>query len=226
MHPIRPPRALLFVTCILLFIFASSTYFYAKTKLPPSIVINAKGQPTLGYAKARVHVVVFEEPKCMHCQELNNELFPVIKKEFIDTNKIRYTVIPVSFMPGSMPAAIASLCVYHQNSLYPNDELFFKYLDHIYKNQKNIESNWTSLQKLMEYAQATSPAIEINRLRSCVEMETYRVQIEENTAYGEKLMGGTIYTPTIYVNGIQLHEISIDDLRKLINAVLAHEGVE
>src|SRR5262245_26924290 len=134
----RPPRALFWITCVILCAVSSITYF-TRTQLPPSIILNTTGQPTIGYAKARVHVVVFEEPKCSHCREFNNNIFPTIKKDFIDTNKIRYTVIPVSFLPGSMPAAIATLCVYHENALYPNDELFFKYFDYIYKHQTKNE---------------------------------------------------------------------------------------
>ena len=133
---IKPPRAVLWLTCVILFAASSITYL-SRPKLPPSIVLNTKGQPTIGYAKARVHVVVFEEPKCSHCRNYNNDIFPIIKKDFIDTNKIRYTAVPVSFLPGSMPAAIAALCVYYENPLYPNDELFFKYFDYMYKHQEN-----------------------------------------------------------------------------------------
>ena len=117
---IQPPRFLFCLTCIFLFIVSGSVYL-SRPQLPPSIPLSTKGQPTIGYAKAKVHVVVFEDPKCISCAGFNNEIFPSIKKEFLDTNKILYTVIPVSFMPGSMPAAIALLCVYHENPVYPND---------------------------------------------------------------------------------------------------------
>lgn len=221
----KPPKVLLSVTFAFLFVLATTVYYFAKSQLPPSIEIETKGQPTVGYSKARVHVVVFEEPKCTHCRDLNNEIFPIIKKEYIDTNKITYTAIPVSFMPGSMPAAVAALCVYHQNTLYPNDELFFKYVDYMYHNLSDTQSDWADPRTLAEYAQATSPAIKLDQLQKCVEMETYRVQIEQNTAYGKEIMGGTISTPTMYVNGILVRELSIDEIRNLINTVLEHEGV-
>jgi len=220
----NPPRGLLWLTCVILFAVSGVTYL-SRPKLPPSIFLNTKGQPTIGYAKARVHVVVFEEPKCSHCRHFNNDIFPSIKKDFIDTNKIRYTVIPVSFLPGSMPAAIATLCVYYENPLYPNDELFFKYFDYMYKHQKNEAVDWATSEKLVEFAHATSPAIELEQLKAGIEKETYRVQIERNTAYGAQVMGGEIITPTVYVNGIRIQELSLDALRKLINEVLKHEGV-
>ncbi len=221
---VKPPRKLLLITATLL-LAVSSVSFFTKHKLPPSIPINTAGQPTLGYGKARVHVVVFEEPKCSHCRDFNNEIFPKIKKEFIDTNKIRYTVIPISFLPGSMPAAIASLSVYHDRSIYPNDELFFKYVDYMYQHEKNVTSDWATTNRLVEFAKATSPAIELHHLEEDIEKQTFRLQIENNTAYGAYIMGGTISAPAVYVNGIKLDELSYDSLTTLIKEVLEHEGV-
>lgn len=218
-----PPRALLLVTFLVLLSISLGVY-YSRSKLPPSIYIDIKGQPTLGYSKARVHLVIFEEPKCSHCKEFTEEVFPELKKEFIDTYKMTYTAIPVSFLPGSMPAAIATLCVYYENPLYPNEDLFFKYLDYMYKHQSEKE-DWTTADKLVEFAQATSPAIQTAQLKEGIEKEIYRVQIEKNTAYGQAIMGGTISTPTVYVNGIKADDISLDGMRKLIKEVLEHEGV-
>lgn len=219
----KPPRFLLWATFLILFVTSSAVYF-SRSQLPESIPINIKGQPTIGYSKARVHVVIFEEPKCSHCGEFTNYIFPILKKEFIDTSKITYTVIPVSFLPGSMDAAIATLCVYHENPLYPNEDLFFKYLDYIYRNQ-SMKADWATPQVLVQFAQATSPAIQIDKLKKGIEKEAYRLQIEENTAYGQQIMGGTISTPTIYVNGIKAQDISLDGMRKLIKEVLEHEGI-
>jgi protein-disulfide isomerase len=223
-NAIKPPRVLFLVSCVILFALSSTLYF-TRSQLPPSIPILTRGQPTIGYSKARVQVVVFEEPKCSHCRDFNNEIFPAIKKEFVDTNKIRYTLIPVSFLPGSMPAAIATLCVYYENPLYPNDELFFKYFDHIYRYQSKRVTDWATPEKLVEFAQATSPAIQLDRLKEGIERETYRVQIEQNTNYGSQIMGGAITTPTVFVNGLRLQEISLESLRKLIEEVLEHEGI-
>jgi len=221
---IKPPKVLFSLTCVL-FLIVSSVVYFSRPQLPPAITINTKGQPTIGYAKARVHVVVFEEPKCSNCRDFTNQIFPSVKKDFIDTNKIRYTVIPVAFLPGSMPAANAALCVYYENPLYPNDDLFFKYLDFMYKHEGSESTDWATPATLLEFAKATSPAIHLKNLQNGIEKETYRVQIEKNTAYGSQLMGGAIVTPTVYVNGIRVSDLSWDNLRKLIVEVLEHEGV-
>lgn len=221
----KPPRILLWISIFVFLALSFSVVYSSKKELPPSIDIKIKGHPTLGYAQAKVHLVLFEEPKCTHCREFTEQIFPEIKKEFIDTNKISFTIIPVSFLPGSMPAAIATLCVYHEDPLYPNDELFFKFIDYLYAHQPDEMSDWGTPENLIAYAKATSPAIKLPKLRKCIDMETYRVQIEKNTDYGKQVMGGKLMTPTLFVNGIQVEELSLENVSRLIREMLEYEGV-
>ncbi len=95
----------------------------------------------------------------------------------------------------------------------------------MYANQEKKGSDWASPDNLVEYAEETSPAIHLDQLKCGINREAYRVQIERNTAYGTQLMDGSISTPTVYVNGIHVQDISWDGMRKVINEVLKHEGI-
>lgn len=192
---------------------------YTRPTLPPGEKIDTSGQPTIGYPKAKVHVVVFEEPKCPDCKRYNNTIFQQIKKEFIDTNQIRYTVIPVSFLPNSMPAAVALLCAYHQDEEYTNADQYFTLLDYLYANQPPEQEDWATVENLQEMAKKASPAIHLDQLKNCIEQESYRVQIAKNTEYGAKLMNGLLSTPSIYVNGIRADKVSLSTIKKLISEV-------
>jgi len=165
--------------------------------------IDVTNQPTLGDPNAPVQVVAFLEPKCPDSKRYNNASFPKLKGEYIDTNKVRYSVITTSFLSQSMPAAIALLCVYNQEQK-PRADLFFKYLDYIYKVQPPERDNWATTETLQKFVSKASPDIDVNKLKNCVEKETYKNQIEKNTAYGNKLMGH-LSTPTIYVNGVKVN---------------------
>ena len=220
------PKLLVWITLAVAIIAIGATYFFSDSELPESIPIVTSGHPTIGYNKAKVHLVVFEEPKCSSCIDFTNEIFPKLKEEYIDTNKIQYTIIPVSFLPNSMPAAIATLCVYYANPLYPNSDIFFTYLDYLYKHQPAEHVDWATPEKLVEFARESSPAINLQKLRKCIETESYRVKIEKNTEYGKNIMGGRIMTPTVYVNGIEASELSYEAIRKLIKKVQEHKGVK
>lgn len=196
-----------------------------KAKLPDPITINIEGQPTLGYQKAPIHIVVFEEPKCSNCRLFNRQVLPQIKKELIDTRKATYTVIPVSFLPGSLPAAMALLCAYHQDPGYPNPELFFLFLDYLFEHQPGEDIDWATLENLKEYAAKASPAISPALLEDCLLKQSYRKQIEDNTQLGRSIMGGDIATPTVYVNGIELKNLDFDSLMDLIEDIHPSFGV-
>lgn len=218
-------RLLFWSTCGLFVAILVGVAFFAYIPAPPKgIAIETKGQPTIGSALAKVHIVVFEEPKCTNCKTCNEEIFPAIKKKYIDTGKIRYTIIPVSFLPGSMPAAVALLCVYYMHPEYPNDPLFFTYFDYLYRHQGAENTDWVTANLLTDYAEQASPAIDPQRLLQCIHHETYRIQIEKNTEYGAALMGGRISTPMIYVNGVAVQELTLDDLSELIDSFLLKEG--
>ncbi len=218
------PKVLILATAVILIAAVFIVIGINQEKLPTAISIHTEGQPTIGYPKAPVHVIVFEEPKCPDCKSYNNTVFPRIKKEFIDTNKIRYTVIPVSFLPHSMPAAVAWLCVYNQELEYPNRDLFFSYIDYMYAHQPPEHFDWAIDSTLQKFAKEASPAIDIERLKGCVDRESYRIQIEKNTEYGASLMDGELSTPTIFIDGMRLDDVSYNSISKLIQSALREHG--
>ena len=90
---------------VLLALFAAALIFLPKSqaKQAPALQIDTTNQPTRGNPNAKVHIVVFEDLKCIACKNFNNTVLPQIKKQFIDTNIAKYTVINLAFIPGSMP---------------------------------------------------------------------------------------------------------------------------
>ncbi len=215
----NPPRLAIILSLIASSLLTLGAVTYEQNKpLPSGIQLITTKQPTIGYAKAPVKIVVFEEPKCSHCMEFTKTIYPELKKNFIDTNEVQFTVIPVSFLQGSMPAAIALLCVYNQDVEAPNGDLFMKYLKTIYEYQENINGDWATPETLVTLAKQASPAINTEDLKSCIEKERYRSDIIRNLNYGNKILGH-ITTPTIFVNGVKLETISYSELKNLIEQV-------
>jgi len=219
------PKRLILGTLLGLTAVVGGVLLINQDDLPDGIEMDVKDQPTIGFTKAKVNVVVFEEPKCVNCKEFTLEIFPKIKERYLDTGKITFTVIPVSFLPNSMPAAIALYCVYYADPLYPNPELFFKYLHYMYENFPGEGTDWATPDTLTKMAAETSPAINISSLEKCIEMENYRIQVRKNTEYGKRLLGGTISTPTVFVNGIEVKQLTFDHISHIIDEVLEREGV-
>src|SRR5688572_17455870 len=51
---------------------------------------SVAGAPILGRADAPVTIVEFSDYQCPFCQRFVTTTFPVLKKEYVDTGKVRY----------------------------------------------------------------------------------------------------------------------------------------
>lgn len=198
------------------------------TYMTSSLDANQMGtlqNPTLGNPQAQVQVVAFLEPKCPDSKQYNNESFPKLQKDFIDTNTISYTVITTSFLPQSMPAAIALLCVYNQND-QKNANLFFKYLGYIYKNQPPKTENWATTETLQKFATKASSEIDQARLKACIESKHYQDQIEKNNDLAHQQMSKLII-PSIFVDGKRIENkessVDYDSVKKAIQEALQNK---
>lgn len=197
--------------------------WWATTLLPDPIKIDTTNQPTLGDPKAPLRFVVFEEPKCPVCKRFTLEIYPKIKEKYIDTQKASFTIIPVSFLPDSMPAAEGLLCAFYQSGNFPNNELFFDYIDYMYKVQPPESENWATDEKVKKLAQEASDKINLENMTSCLLTDVYRTQIRSNTDMGRTLMGGRIITPTLYVNGIKVEGLTMGQIDYIVER-LEKEG--
>jgi protein-disulfide isomerase len=162
-------KILVIVTVIVLAVISViGLQFKKHESLLVSTKMGITGNPTLGSPKANIDIVVFEEPKCPACKTFSDTIYPKIRKNFVATNKATYTLIPISFIKNSMPAAIALFCVYHQDKDFPNSELFFKYVEHMYANQPSESEDWATPETLKKFATETSPVIKIDAFQDCL----------------------------------------------------------
>ena len=184
-----------------------------QTKPPQSIAIDTSEKPTLGEPSAPIHIVAFEDLKCSDCKAYNNTLFPIIKKKYIDTGIAKYTMAVVAFIPGSIPAANAALCLYHQN-----DAFYFPFVEYVYQNQPPEDQNWATIPTLLKFAKASVPNANLQDLSNCIFTDTYSNTIQNNFKLGMKLMNNQLATPTLYVNGVIVRPLTMKHLDELITA--------
>src|ERR1041385_3350535 len=86
----------------------------ATTKAFESVdfMMDIKGEPTAGDANAKLVLVEFSEYQCPFCGRYATGTFPQIKKEFVDTGKLRYVFrdYPNEEHKQSFKAAEAARC--------------------------------------------------------------------------------------------------------------------
>ena len=81
---------------------------------PPVAELMAEGplgERALGNPNAPITVIEYASLTCPHCASFQRDVFPRVKKEFIDTGKIRFIVREFPIGRTSGAAAIATRCV-------------------------------------------------------------------------------------------------------------------
>jgi protein-disulfide isomerase len=209
------------VLIITLLLVSAGVFLYLSSQsrqatpitLPKPVTITTRNQPTLGPLDAKIHIVAFEDFKCINCKRYSLELYPKIKKDFIDTKKAKYTLINLAFIPGSSTAAITAHCLFLQNNLY-----FFEFADYLYHHQGLETTNWTNLPNMLEYANRIT-GIDSKKLEACVSNPDSQTIVSKNMLIAQQTMGDTIATPALYINGIQVKPLTYQHFKRIFSAV-------
>jgi protein-disulfide isomerase len=89
---------------------------------PPDVVHLAlpPGEPALGSATAPLTMVEFTDYQCPYCRRFQAEVWPKLKRHYIDTGKVRYIArdLPLEFHSAAAPAAEAAHCAGEQGKFW------------------------------------------------------------------------------------------------------------
>ena len=74
--------------------------------------ISVDDDPVLGDPNARVTIIEFGDYQCPFCRSFWKDTFPRLKKEYIDTGKVRFVFrdFPQKGHPEAVAAAMAAEC--------------------------------------------------------------------------------------------------------------------
>ena len=153
---------------------------------PTKAKINVQGSEMLGSRDAPLTIVEFTDYQCPFCQRFHTTAFPEIKKNFIDTGKVRFYSrdMPLdSLHPNAIRAAQAARCASEQGQFWTLRDI--------------MGSNPTKLDLDSLVADADSLKMDVNKFRSCVESEKYKQAIQTDVLEAMKI--GADGTPTFVI---------------------------
>ncbi len=166
--------------------------------------IATANQPSQGRQTAPVTVVMFTDFQCPACSAVH----PVLKKVMAEYgDKIRFVVrdFPlVNIHENAFRAALAANAANAQGK-------FFEYTELLYKNQNALDKD--SLEKY-----AADLGLNQKQFDLDLTSEKFAADIKKDMADGK--IYGITGTPTIYVNGVRVRELSAEDFRKAIDRAL------
>ena len=145
----------------------------ANTAAPVSEKVQLKmasGWHWMGRDDAPVTVVEFTDYQCPFCRKYHTDTFAQLKKNYIDTGKVRFVSrdLPLDFHPNAQRAAEAAWCAGEQNKYW---EL---------RDTMIVNSSDLSQEAILRYAQTN--ALDIPSFKACVDAEKYKTQIQKGIA--------------------------------------------
>ena len=178
------------------------------TYVPPQAELMAAGplgDRVLGKSTAPVTVIEYVSLTCPHCANFQKNLFARLKKEFIDTGRVRYIVreFPIGHTAGH--AAIINRCA-------PEDKYFF-----LLNQFLTRQPEWVSQEVRPDaiYAVAKSSGMSRATFDKCLSNQTIIDGLTEVKQRGRQF--GVIGTPTFFINGRKAQgEVTYDEIKALI----------
>lgn len=94
----------------------------APRALPPDMVRLAlpPGELALGRATAPLTMIEFTDYQCPYCRRFQAEVWPRLKRDYIDSGKLRYIArdLPLEIHASAAPAAEAAHCAAEQGKFW------------------------------------------------------------------------------------------------------------
>jgi len=135
----------------------------------------SKENPVLGAADAPVTVVEFTDYQCPFCKRFIQSTFPLLKRDFIDTGKVRWVVrdLPLGFHPNANKAAQAAHCAGDQGK-------FSEMRDILFRNNANL-----GIEQLPGYAREIG--LDSDAFDACLSSDRHQAQIEQDAQAANRI---------------------------------------
>ena len=175
---------------------------------------NSLGDIVLGVDIAPVTIIEYSSLTCGHCGRFHNTVLPVIKREYVDTQKVRFIFKPFPMDPHATAGAMLAQCV------IPKARLLF--LETLFKRQ----AQWIRTENPLEQLQIISKQVGlagedfVTCLNDGDSLENIRM-IQRMAA--DQL--GVRSTPTFFINGEKVEgNVGIEKFRAIIDRKLAEDN--
>jgi protein-disulfide isomerase len=148
-------------------------------------VSDLTGVPMLGSKGAPLTIVEYTDYQCPFCLRFHLSAYPDIKKNYIDTGKVRFFSkdLPLDFHPNAMRAAQSARCAGEQGKFW---EL-----------RETMSANPDKLDMGHIMGFATDLKLDTQKFQDCVNSEKYKTSVQADVA--EAMRVGANGTPAFVV---------------------------
>jgi protein-disulfide isomerase len=157
----------------------------------------ASGGFELGSANAPLTLIEYTDYQCPFCRQFQTATYEEIKKNYIDTGKLRFVSrdFPLDMHDNAPRAALAARCAAEQGKFWELREVMI------------VNANQLQLSNLQTYAADLN--LDVDKFSACVTSEKYKADVAKDLAEGHA--AGVSGTPTFVLG--RMTDGSIDGVR-------------
>jgi protein-disulfide isomerase len=154
------------------------------------VTVDVGRFPVRGNAK--VTVIEFADFRCPFCEKLHTDVLSQLKKDYIDTGKVKFYYRQYAFLgPASTVAANAAECAQEQGKFWDLHDYFFDHQPPESDTSMYTVDNLTTI--------AGQLGMDTTQFNACLSSNKYDKNVQDDLAAGQK--AGVTATPTVFVNG-------------------------
>ncbi len=165
------------------------------------------GEMTMGPDTAKVTVIEYASATCPHCAAFYKDTFPALKKDYIDTGKIKFVFREFPHNDAALAAFMVARCA--------PKEKYFPLVDVFFSTQEEwLKDPLAGLTKISQQAGMTKEQFDACMKNVDIAKQVLAVRDKASTF-------GVTSIPTFFVNGEMMKgENSIEELKKVIDPLL------
>ena len=174
--------------------------------------INAKTDEEffLGNKDAKIVVIEYASMTCIHCANFHKQVYPKIKKNYIDTNKIKFIFRDFPLDKQALFASVLAKCA-------PKDK-YYNFVKLILTNQEKwISNDDTFMNKLRNIGKLAG--LNENKINSCFKDEKMVDNIIRTRSIGEEKYNISS-TPSLIINEKKYSAMSYENFEKIIENLI------
>ena len=157
--------------------------------------IGIDDDPQLGQATAKVTIIEFGDYQCPLCRAFWRETLPRIKKDYVDTGRVRivFRDFPIQDVhPEAMVTAMAAECAEDQGK-------YFEFHDKVFREQDRRGRDIVRYRVADVKRWGADVGLDAAAFNECVDSERHKAEVEKDHTDGADV--GMNGTPVFFING-------------------------
>ncbi|MBC8445346.1 MAG: DsbA family protein [Rhodospirillaceae bacterium] len=172
---------------------------------------EAMAEKSIGSADAPVTMIEYSSLTCPHCANFHTDVLPSIKKDFIDTGKVRLVFWDFPLGNLAMAAAMIARCS-GQNNYVPM-------VDALFRSQATWSHSDTPFDAIAGIARLSG--MSIDDVENCLDNQELLKALQAVSKDASENLG-VESTPTFFIEGVKVPgNLPYDDFKDILNKALA-----